>query len=113
MKSFLRSLFILALCATPLLTQAQVTITNPLGVSDPRLIAGRVIKGALSVSGSLALLMFVYGGLIWLLSAGRADWVSKGKQVVLWASIGIVAIASAYTVTNAIFNAILTGDVAG
>lgn len=96
----------------PAFTQAQ-TLTNPLGegVTDPRLIIGRVINAALGISGSLALLMFVYGGFLWLASGGNETMISKGKRVLLWATLGIVLIASAFVITTAIFQGLATGDV--
>lgn len=98
---------------TPLIVLAQVTLTNPLGETDPRLIIARVIQGALSISGSIALLMFIYGGILWLTSAGKTEQVTKGKNVLLWAVLGIVVIASAYVAVGAIFNAISSGNVSG
>ncbi len=92
----------------PLATFA-VTITNPLGTTDVRAIIARVINGAIAVSGSLALLMFVYGGLVWLASMGRPDWIDKGKKTLTWAVIGIAVVSLAYIVTYTIFAAMLTG----
>ena len=102
-----------AVMALPYVAQAQVTLTNPLGQNDVRVIVGTVIKGALSVAGTLALLMFVYGGILWLTYMGKGDQVKKGKDVLVWATLGIILIASAYILTTAIFNAILTGSVEG
>lgn len=99
----------------PFIAKAQdaIEIINPLGTSDVRLIIGRVIQGALSVSGTLALLMFVYGGILWLTDMGTGKHVQKGKDIFLWSTLGIIVIASAYVVVTAIFNAIGTGDVTG
>lgn len=112
LRTLLTSLYLFAL---PVLVKAQetVTITNPLGEEDPRVIVGRVISGALSVSGSIAILMFVYGGVIWLTSLGKPDWVEKGKRIILWSVLGIVIIAASYVVADAVFNAVLTGSVSG
>jgi len=53
------------------LSGGSVSLTNPLGnVSSPQILIGRVINGILSVVGSLALVMFIYGGLLWMTSAG-------------------------------------------
>lgn len=95
----------------PATTHAQVTLTNPLGETDVNVIIGRVIQGFLSVSGTIALLMFIYGGLIWLTSNGNPDNIKKGKKILVWAILGIVVIASAYVITNTILNALLTGEV--
>ncbi|MBU0613962.1 hypothetical protein KJ766_01605, partial [Patescibacteria group bacterium] len=55
-----------------------VTLTNPLGITDPRLLVARLIQGALSLMGTIALLMFMYGGFLWLTSAGKPEPVKKG-----------------------------------
>lgn len=73
-----------------------ITITNPLNVSTPQLLIGRVINSILGVVGSLALVMFVYGGLIWMTSSGSSDQVKKGKDILIWAVVGLVIIFSAY-----------------
>ncbi|MBU4314972.1 hypothetical protein KJ673_01045 [Patescibacteria group bacterium] len=97
--------------AIPLWVSAQVVIDNPLGQSDVRVIIGRVIQGALSVSGTLALLMVVYGGILWLTDMGTGKQIQKGKDILIWATLGIILIAGAYVITTAIFNAVLTGSV--
>lgn len=95
----------------PLFAYAQVTLTNPLGETDVRILISRVIQGAISVSGSIAFLMIFYGGFLWLTAAGRPEPITKGKQILIWSILGIAVIASAYVITNAIFGALLQGDV--
>jgi hypothetical protein len=55
--------------------------------------------------GAVALLMFVYGGLLWLTSGGAADKVNKGKEVMVWAVIGLVVIFSSYGLVKFVFGA--------
>ena len=113
----MKKLYFTVLCALlflPASAMAQNTqLTNPLGAgfTDPRLIIARVIQAALSISGSIALLMFVYGGFLWMTSGGNEGMVDKGKKVILWATLGIVLIASAYAITTAIFQGLTTGSV--
>ncbi len=110
-------LIFISLLFLPIVVHAQdvVTLVNPLGdgVTDPRLIIARVIQAALSIVGSVALLMFVYGGFLWLTSAGNATAVEKGKNVLLWAVMGLVLIASSYVLVTAIFQGLATGSVTG
>jgi hypothetical protein len=49
----------------------------------------------LGVTGSLALLMFVYGGFMMLSSGGSEDKISKGKDAIRSALIGIAIILTA------------------
>jgi len=48
---------------------SSISITNPLdgaGIDSPQTLIGRVINSVLGVVGSLALVMFISGGLIWM-----------------------------------------------
>ncbi|NCF74985.1 MAG: hypothetical protein GWO87_00645 [Xanthomonadaceae bacterium] len=85
---------------SPLITLAATGLTNPLGKNnnDPRVIIGLGIKGAFSVMGSLALVMFVYGGFQWMISGGNQDKVKKGKDILTWAFFGLLIIFSSYII---------------
>jgi hypothetical protein len=82
-------------------TGSSETLTNPLGdINTPQAFIGKVINSILGVVGSLALLMFVYGGLIWMTSSGNQEKVKKGRDTLMWAAIGLVIIFSAYGLTR-------------
>jgi len=85
-----------------------VKLTNPLTGKTtfdektegiPTLL-GNVINAILGIVGSLALVMFIYGGIIWMTSSGNAEQVTKGKNIIIWATIGLVVIFSAYALVN-------------
>jgi len=92
--------------ASPQTTQTgdPVSLNNPLGntaeAKDVRLIIGRVINGVLGVVGSLALIMFVYGGLLWMTSGGNDEKVKQGKDVLVWATLGLFIIFASYALVN-------------
>jgi hypothetical protein len=88
--------------------QAATSLQNPLGTSDVRLIIGNIIKAALGFTGVIALLMFVYGGFLFLTSRGNMEQVKQGKNTLIWATIGLVVIFTAYTVVNALVAALVT-----
>lgn len=84
------------------------TLPNPLGGStDIRSIIGRVINAALGISGSVALLMFIWGGLQWLTSGGSPERIQKGKNTIVWAVLGLVLIFGSYAILNFVLGAIL------
>ncbi len=70
-------------------------------------IALNVIFGFL---GIVVIVMIVYGAFEWLTSMGSEDKVKKGRDTMLWAAVGAVAIAVAWTVTSFILH---TGRVVG
>ena len=86
-----------------------VSIDPPLGDATPEELIGRVISAVLGISGSLALLMFIYGGFTWMLSGGNSEKVTKGKNTLVWASIGLVVIFSSYALVNLIFDSLAKG----
>ena len=80
-------------------------INSPIGeVTGPELI-GRIIKTVLGIVGALALAMFVFGGFTWLTSAGSPDKIKKGKDILMWAVIGLIVIFTSYTLVDFILTA--------
>jgi hypothetical protein len=67
-------------------------------LDDFAAIAVNVAKFILGISGSLALLFFVYGGIMLLISAGQSDKINAAKQIIINSIIGIVVIFTAYTI---------------
>ena len=77
-----------------------LTLDNPapgLG-NDPNKLIGLVINGVLGLVGSLALVMFIYGGLTWMLAGGAREKVQKGKDILIWATIGLIVIFASYAI---------------
>ncbi len=94
----------------PVAAEAQ-TLTNPLGTTNINVVIGRIVKALLGISGAIALLMFVWGGFQWLISQGSPDKVKKGKDTLIWASIGLAVIFAAYTLVSAVIAALSSGNV--
>ena len=84
-----------------------VQLTNPLGNTDDdkdiNILIGQIINAVLGIVGSLALVMFIYGGFVWMLAAGNNEKVQKGKDILVWATIGLVIIFSAYAIVKFVF----------
>lgn len=98
--------------ATPSTAPGTVTLANPLGeeANDPRKFIARIIQAIIALSGAIALVMFVYAGLLFLTAMGNEGQVKKAKDLMLYVVLGIVVIAGAFVATNTIFTAVLTGD---
>ncbi len=81
-------------------TEGSLKIINPLSTDDPAVLIGEVIDTIFGVVGSLALLMFIYGGLTWMTSSGNPEMIKKGKSVIVWAVIGLVVIFTSYALVR-------------
>ncbi len=84
--------------ATPLLPDC--TKTGNCGFNDFILLGVNLSKLILSVVGSLALLFFVYGGVMFLLAGGKAEMIEKGKKIITNAVIGIALVLGAWLIVN-------------
>ena len=111
MKKIFFALLAPVLACLPSVAYA-VELVNPLGddARDVRVLLGRVISAALSIVGTLALLMFVYGGVVWMTSRGEPKQVTKGKETLTWAVLGLVIVFSSYTLVTALLSGITSGN---
>jgi len=76
---------------------ASTPLPNPLGnVTTPQSLVGNIINYVLGVVGSIALIMFIYGGFTWLTSGGSAESIKKGREIIVWAAIGLIVIFLSY-----------------
>lgn len=66
---------------------------------------GRIILG---VVGAIALIFFIYGGFVLILSGGRPDEVKKGQKILINTIIGLLIVLIAYLVITTIV-AFVTG----
>lgn len=104
----------LLLCSAPITVLAKCqgstcTLDNPFGTTEVTVLIGTVIKAFLGIIGSLTLLMLVWGGFLWLTSAGNQDRISKGTKTMVWAVIGVILVFSSYILVNTLFGK-LTGQ---
>lgn len=84
----------------PLNPNTDACSSNNPEYTDPRIIIGNGIKTVLGIIGSVALAVFIYGGVLWLTSGGNETRIKKGKDVILWATLGLVIIFAAYAIVG-------------
>ncbi len=85
-----------------------VKFDNPLGAElDLRLIAGNVIKAVLGIIGSVALVIFLYGGIQWMVAMGDDTKIKKGLDTMIWAGLGLVIIFGSYVAVQFLLRTLL------
>jgi len=86
---------------------STVTLPNPLkGQDDIPVLVGNAINYILGMLGVLALVMFIYGGLMWMTSGGAADKIKKGKDTLVWAILGMALVFFSYALLDFILKAL-------
>jgi len=75
--------------------------------SIPKII-GALIGVVLSFLGIIFLSLVIYGGFLWMTSQGNEEKVLKAKKTLTEATIGLIIIMSAYSITYFVFNVLQT-----
>ena len=65
---------------------------------------GTVISGALALVGTIFLILTVYAGILWMTAQGAEDKVTKAKNIITAAIIGLVITMAAYAITSFVTN---------
>lgn len=112
MKKIAKHSLALIACLLLAVPALAVQIDNPLGgedlkgASDVVTLVNQLIKFVLGFTGLLALLAFIYGGILWMSSFGDTKKISKGKEVMIWSVYGLVVIFASYAIVIALFQAL-------
>jgi len=84
--------------------KSATALENPLGnVTSVSQLYGKIIYAFLGLSGAVALIMFILGGFSWMTAGGNEEKVKKGRDTLIWATMGLVIIFSSYAVLRTIF----------
>lgn len=63
-------------------------------------IVVKVSQIILGLTGSLALLAFIYGGVMFLISAGNKERVEQAKKIIIGAVIGLIIVFASFIIIN-------------
>ncbi len=112
--TFASFLLVLSAFAVPAVVGAQTDVFGldyaggtGLGNQDPRETAANIIRSALSVLGIVAVVIVLYGGVLWMTAAGSEDKVSTAKKILFSGIIGLIIILSAFALTQFVINQLI------
>jgi hypothetical protein len=97
-------ILIVAFCATFLPFVVSATeLYSPIGSVSVPVLIGKILSIVIGVIGAIALAMFIFGGFLWMTSAGDGKAVQKGKDTMVYAVLGLVVIFSARAILTFVF----------
>ncbi|MFH0891968.1 MAG: hypothetical protein V1867_04265 [Candidatus Falkowbacteria bacterium] len=86
--------------------EQNVQVATGLGNTDPRTMAGSVLKVLLGFLGIIAVLLILYGGFKWMTAAGDEGDVDTAKKIISAGVIGLVIILASFAVSQFVINAL-------
>ena len=85
------------------LTTPDLTPTNEGSGGTISDFVEKIIPVITGIAGAIAIIYLIYSGILYLNAAGNPDAAKKGQQGIINAIIGIIVIALAYVIVNAVF----------
>lgn len=76
------------------------------GQADAKTLVTTVLKYFLSFLGLLCTIMIIYGGILYVTSAGEEEKTKKGRNIILYAIIGIIIIVASYAIVNTVLKGV-------
>jgi len=77
--------------------------------TDPNPVIGAVIQTFLSILGIIFLILMIYSGYSWMTAHGDEQKVTKAKETITAAIIGLVIVIGAYAITFLVISKLTAG----
>lgn len=84
-----------ALISPELIKECDKGVEN-CGLTEMISIIANGMDWILSIIGAITLIMFIYGGFTFLISAGNEENVKKGRDILQGAVVGLIIVFSSY-----------------
>jgi len=81
------------------------------GEGSLRGIVLKVVNYALGFLGLVAVIMIIFGGFLYVTSAGEQEGIDKGKKILMYSIVGIVIILLSFAIINTVLG-VASGGVA-
>jgi hypothetical protein len=108
-KKIILSLAILSVAVLPMAVLAiNDPNPNPTGAGTLNLttLIGAILGKLWVIFAALAVIMFLYAGILFLTASGAPDKISAARQAFLWGVVGVVVGIIAYSVVTIVGNLI-------
>ena len=75
--------------------------------SGPASLIGQGIRVLLSFIGSLALILYIYAGFLWMTAAGSPERITLARNIIIWVTMGVVVMLASYIIVQFLFSDVL------
>lgn len=87
------------------LKQAALQL-NKMDIGEPADLFARAINAMMAFMGSIALILYIYAGFIWMSAGGAAEKITKAKNILIWTTLGAVAMGAGYMIVRTVLERI-------
>lgn len=77
------------------------SLTDPMqSIGSPQSLLGKIINIIMGMVGSLALIMFIFGGISWMTAGGNEQKVKQSIGIIVWSALGLAVIFLSYALVK-------------
>jgi hypothetical protein len=87
------------------LTKAALKL-NKMDIGEPDVLFARAINAMMAFMGSIALILYIYAGFVWMSAGGAAERITKAKNILIWTTLGAVAMGAGYMIVRTVLERI-------
>jgi len=81
-------------------------LKDKFGTQDLPSIAGNAIKVFIGLSATIMLIMILWSGFELMFSSGKTEKTKRAIDRIVWTSVGVIVIISAYAISQFVINQI-------
>ena len=85
----------------------QISSGTQLGNQNPIAVASYIINVILGLLGVIFLVLIIWGGFTWMKARGNEEEVTRAKNIIISATIGLVIILASYGIMMFLYMTIL------
>lgn len=93
------------------LSDIDITDEVALGTNNPTIVVLRLINTALTLLGTLCVILLIYGGFLWVWARGDSEQIQKSKDILQGTIIGLVIVLASLGITQYVFTRV--ADITG
>ncbi len=90
--------------AKDLIQQAQAL--NKLKITGIPQLISRFINILMAFIGSIALVLYIYSGFLWMTASGNTEQTGKAKTTMVWTTLGVAMMLASYMLASFIFKSL-------
>jgi type IV secretory pathway VirB2 component (pilin) len=87
---------------------SDAIVESGLGSRTPETVTASILTWFLGILALIAVVLIIYGGFMWMTSAGNEEKVDKAKKLLIAATIGLGIILGAAGITNYVLANLVT-----
>lgn len=73
-------------------------------------LATNVVTPLFAIAGAIYFVLLIYVGILWMIDQGNSENVKKAKSILVYSTIGLVVMVSAYAISEYILSALSSTD---